>query len=73
MQADILNRRPDNAEATVLGREDINLISPLPHIAEEALNGIGRLNVSVHPLRKGIKRQEVFFILTQTSHPMLAP
>jgi hypothetical protein len=39
--ADILDRGPDNRQATGLGREHINLIGTLPHIAEQALNGIG--------------------------------
>ena len=56
MQADILDRGPDNRQTTALGREDIDLIGALPHIAEKTLNGIGGLNVSVHALRKGIKR-----------------
>jgi len=33
MQADVLDRRPDNGQATVLGREDIDLIGALAHIA----------------------------------------
>ena len=41
MQADILDRGPDNRQATGLGREHINLVSALAHIAEQALNGIG--------------------------------
>ncbi len=57
-----------NRQATVLGREDVDLISPLPHIAEETFNGIGGLNVAVHRLRKRIKRQEMFFVLSQASH-----
>jgi len=68
MQANILDGRPDNGEATGLSREDVDLISPLPHIAEQTLNGVGGLNVSVHPLRKRIKRQEVLFVLNQASH-----
>jgi hypothetical protein len=32
VQADILDRGPDNRQATVLGREDVDLISALPHI-----------------------------------------
>src|SRR3989440_9143897 len=32
VQADILHRGPDNRQATVLSREDVDLISPLPHI-----------------------------------------
>jgi hypothetical protein len=33
MQADVLDRRQDNGQATVLGREDIDLIGALAHIA----------------------------------------
>jgi hypothetical protein len=40
----------------------------LAHITEETLNRIGRLNVSVQRLRKGIKGQEVLFVLSQASH-----
>ncbi len=68
MQADILNRGSDNRQATVLRREDVDLISALPHIAKETFNSIGGLYVSMHRLRKRIKRQEVFFILSQASH-----
>ena len=68
MQADILDRGPDNRQATVLSREDVDLISPLPHIAEETFNGISGLNVAMHRLRKRIKRQEMFFVLSQASH-----
>lgn len=38
VQADILDRGPDNRQATGLGREDIDLIRPLSHIAEETFN-----------------------------------
>jgi len=48
--------------------KDVDLISPLSHIAEQTFNGIGALNVAVHRLRKGIKGQEVLFILSQPSH-----
>ncbi len=68
MQADILNGRPNNRQATGLGGKDVDLISPLSHIAEQTFNGIGALNVAVHRLRKGIKGQEVLFILSQPSH-----
>jgi hypothetical protein len=54
MQTDILDRRPDNRQATGLRGEHVDLISALAHITEETLNGIGGLNVSVHRLRKGI-------------------
>jgi len=56
VQADILDGGPDNRQATGLGREDINLIGALPHIAEETFDGIGRLNMSVQGLRKLVKR-----------------
>ena len=68
VQADILDRGPDNRQATVLGREDVDLISPLPHIAEQTFNGISGLNVAMHRGRKRIKRQEMFFVLSQASH-----
>ena len=68
VQADILHRCPDNRQATGLRREDVDLISPLPHIAEETLNGIGRLNVPMHRLRKRIKRQRLLFLLSQAPH-----
>lgn len=57
VQADILDRRPDNRETTGLRGEHIDLIGPLSHVTKEALNGIGRLNVAVHRLRKGVKRK----------------
>lgn len=68
VQTDILHRRPGDGKATGLGREHFDLIGALPHIAKEALNGIGRLNVPVHSGRKGIKRQQVLFILRQTPY-----
>ena len=64
MQADILDRRPDDREATGLCGEHINLIGALPHIAEKTRGGIGGLNVSVHGGRKRIKRQQVLFVLS---------
>ena len=67
MQADVLNRRPDNGKATGFCGEDVDLIGALPHIAEQTLNGIGRLNVAVHVLRKRIKGQQVLFVFSQAS------
>jgi hypothetical protein len=61
---DILHRGPNNREATGLCRKGINLISPLPNIAEKAFNRIGAANVAVHDRRKGIKRQKMRFIFT---------
>ena len=68
MQADVLHRRPDNGETTGFGREGINLIGALPHVAEETFDRIGCLNVSMHRLRKRKKGEGVLFILSQTSH-----
>src|SRR6266852_3278731 len=68
VQADILDRGPDNRQATALRREDIDLIGTLPHIAKETFDGVGRLNMSVHGGRELVKRQEVLFILSQASH-----
>ena len=68
MQADVLDRGPDNRQATALGREDVNLIGALAHIAEETLDGIGGLNVPMHRLRKIIKRQRFLFFLGEASH-----
>ncbi len=67
MQANILDGGPDDRQTTGLRREHINLIGALTHIAEQTLNGIGGLNVSVHGGRKGIKGQEVLFILSQAA------
>ncbi len=57
----------DDRQTTGLCGEHINLIGALAHIAEQTLNGIGGLNVSVHGGRKGIKGQEVLFILSQAA------
>src|SRR6266699_3617181 len=68
VQTDILDRSPDHGQTTGLRREDIDLISALAHIAEQAFNGIGGLNVAVHRLRKSIKGQQVLFILRQAAN-----
>jgi len=67
VQTDILDRRPDNGQATGLRREHINLIGALSHEASEAFDRIGGLNMSVHALRERVKRQQVLFILSQTA------
>jgi hypothetical protein len=38
MQADILDRRPDDGQATGLCGEDDDLLGALPHIAEKTLS-----------------------------------
>jgi hypothetical protein len=68
VQADILDGGPDDRQATGLRREHINLIGALTHEAPQTLNGIGRLNVAVQRGRKGIKGQEVIFILSQAAN-----
>jgi hypothetical protein len=67
VQANILDGGPDDRQAIGLRREDVNLIRALAHIAEQTLNGISGLNVSVHRGRKSIKAQEVLFILSQAA------
>ena len=61
-QANILHHRPDDRHTTGFGREDINLIGALPHIAKQAFNRIGAANVAVHDWREGIKGQQMLFI-----------
>ena len=48
--------------------QDVDLIGALANIAEQTLDGIGCLNVSVHVLRKRIKGQQVLFVLSQASY-----
>jgi hypothetical protein len=68
VQTNILDRGPDNRQATGFRRKDVDLIGALAHITKEAFNSIGGSNVPVHPLRKGIKGQEVLFVFNQASH-----
>ncbi|HEX6477425.1 MAG TPA: hypothetical protein VF043_01175 [Ktedonobacteraceae bacterium] len=44
MQADVLDRHPDDGQAIGLRREHVNLIGTLPYIAEEAFDGVGGLD-----------------------------
>ncbi len=68
VQANILDGGPDNREKTGLGREEVDLIGALAHKAPQTFNGIGRLNVPVHRLRKLVKGQRLVFLLSQASH-----
>ena len=68
MQADILDGGPHHGQATGLGREHINLIRTLLDITKQAFNGIGRLNVPMHTLRKRVKRERLLFLLSQASY-----
>ena len=67
VQAHILDRGPNNGEATGLRREYINLIGALSHVAEEAFDRIGRLDIPVHASRELEKRQQVRLIFNQTA------
>ena len=60
-----------NGQTTHLGGKAINLIGALSNIAEEALDGIGGLNVAMHALWKRVKRQEMLFILRSACGPLL--
>ncbi len=68
VQADILDRSPDNRQATGLRCEHINLIRALPYIAKQAFNGIRCLNMPMHALRKIVKREGALFLLSQAAH-----
>jgi hypothetical protein len=68
MQADVLDRRPDNDQATGLRREHIDLVGALAHEAPQTLNGIGRLNVPMYAGRELVKRQGLLFFLSQAPY-----
>jgi hypothetical protein len=68
VKTDILHHSPDNGETAHLRREGINLIATLSHMAEKAFDGIGRLNMTRHGRGKGIKREEMLFILSQAPY-----
>ena len=65
---DILHHRPNNGQTAHLRCEGINVIGALSNIAEKAFDSISRLNMTRHGRWKGIKRQHMFFILSQTPH-----
>jgi hypothetical protein len=50
VQTDILDRGPDDHQAAGLGREHVNLVAALSHIAKETFDGVRRLNVTMHHL-----------------------
>ena len=62
---DILHGSPDNREATGLSGKGINLISPLPSVAEKAFNRIGTSNIPMHNQWESIKREEMLLVFTQ--------
>jgi hypothetical protein len=65
---DILHDGPDNGQTTGFRRKGVNLIGALSNIAEKAFDGIGRLDMTVPSRWKGIKRQEMLFILSQAPY-----
>lgn len=73
MQADILDSGPHNRQATDLGDEDVNLIGALAHEVPQTFNGIGGLDMPMHPLRKAVKREGFLFFLCQTAHGFWIP
>jgi hypothetical protein len=68
VQTNILDRGPDNRQATGLCREDINLVGALSHEASETFDGVGRLNVTMHDRWKSVKGQQMLFILRQAPY-----
>ncbi len=48
VETNILHNRPHDGQTTHLGGKGINLIGALSDIAEEAFDGIGRLNMAMH-------------------------
>jgi hypothetical protein len=68
MQADPLDRCPDDGQATHLRGEHIDLVGSLPNIAEETLDGIGGPNIAVHRRRKLVKGEGVPLFLGQAPH-----
>jgi hypothetical protein len=53
VQTDILDRGPNNRQATGFRREHVNLIGALAHIAEETLNGIDGFDVNLQSIDPG--------------------
>ncbi len=47
-------------------RKHVNLVSTLPNIVEQTLDGIGRPDIAVHRLRKLVKGQRLLFLLSHT-------
>src|SRR5205085_3062230 len=68
VKTDILHHGPDNGQTAHLCGEGINLIGALSNIAEKAFDRIGRLDMTIHSRGKGIKRQEMLFILSQAPY-----
>ena len=68
MKTNMLDGGPNNRQATGLGREHVNLVGALSHIAKETFDRVGRLNVTMRDLRKRVKRQHMLLVLSQAAH-----
>jgi hypothetical protein len=49
-------------------REHVNLVGALSHIAKETFDSVRRLHVTMHALRKRVKREQMLLVLNQTAH-----
>ena len=67
-QADILHHGPNDGQTTGFCRKSIYLIGTLSNIAKKALNSVSAADVAMHDRWKGIKRQEMLFIIYQATH-----
>jgi hypothetical protein len=72
-QMNTLHRRPNNREATGLSRKGIDLVGPLPNIAEKAFNGIRAANIPMHHRRERIKREKMLLVFTQAAYGFGVP
>src|SRR5579884_3581794 len=62
-----LHHRPHNSQTTSFCGEGVNLIGALSDIAKEAFDRIGRTDIPMHHLGKGIKREQMLFVLYQAT------
>ena len=67
-QANILHDGPDDGQATRFGREDVNLIGALAHIAKPAFIGVGAANVAVHDWWEGRERKQMLFVFAEAAN-----
>ena len=55
-EGNALDGRPDDGQATHLGREHVDLVGPLTDVAEKTLDGVGGPDVAMHGLGSSRKR-----------------
>lgn len=63
-QANAFDRGPDDRQATHLGREHVDLVGALTHIAEQTLDSVCCADVALHRLGKLVKSQRLVFFLS---------